>query len=80
MKNIRELITIDKDILSGQPVFIGSRVPVVSLFSHLEKGVSLDEFLDDFPTVNKHIAIAVLELAEIMFSTDKIIKFYEAAA
>lgn len=80
MKHIRELITIDNDILSGQPVFIGSRVPVVSLFSHLEKGISLDEFLDDFPTVDRNIAIAVLELAESMFSYDKIIKFYEAAA
>jgi uncharacterized protein (DUF433 family) len=80
MKNIKDFITIDNDILSGQPVFKGSRVPVVSLFSHLEKGISLDEFLEDFPTVDKNIAIAVLELAESMFSHDKIIKLYEAAA
>ncbi len=50
--DIHELITIDNDILGGQPVFKGIRVPVVSLFDHLEAGVSLDEFLDDFPTVS----------------------------
>ena len=80
MKNVRDLITIDKDILAGQPVFKGSRVPVVSLFSHLEKGISLNEFLEDFPTVNRDIAISVLEFAESLFSTEKIIKLYETAA
>jgi len=80
MKNVKELITIDKDILGGQPVFKGSRVPVSSLFSHLEKGISLNDFLDDFPSVDKTIAISVLELAESMFSTEKILKLYETAA
>lgn len=50
---IRDIITIDNDILGGQLVFKGTRVPVESLFDHLEAGVSLDEFLDDFPTVSK---------------------------
>jgi len=77
---VKELITIDKDILGGQPVFKGSRVPVSSLFSHLEKGISLNDFLDDFPSVDKTIAISVLELAESMFSTEKILKLYETAA
>lgn len=77
---MKELITIDKDILGGQPVFKGSRVPVSSLFSHLEKGISLNDFLDDFPSVDKTIAISVLELAESMFSTEKILKLYETAA
>jgi len=80
MKNVRDLITIDKDILFGQPVFKGSRVPVVTLFSHLEKGISLDDFLEDFPTVEKDIAISILELAESMFSIEKISKLYETAA
>ena len=80
MKNVKELITIDKDILGGQPVFKGSRVPVSSLFSHLEKGISLNDFLDDFPSVDKTIAISVLELAESMFTTEKILKLYETAA
>ena len=47
MKNVRDLITIDKDILFGQPVFKGSRVPVVTLFSHLEKGI-VGYFVCDF--------------------------------
>ncbi len=80
MKNVKELITIDKDILGGQPVFKGSRVPVSSLFSHLEKGISLNDFLDDFPSVDKTIAISVLKLAESMFSTEQILKLYETAA
>jgi len=46
--DIKEIITIDNDILSGQPVFKGTRVPVDGLFDHLEAGVPLDEFLDEF--------------------------------
>jgi uncharacterized protein (DUF433 family) len=60
--NIQHIITIDKDILSGQPVFTGTRVPVESLFDHLEAGISLDEFWDDFPGVTKDQAIALLGL------------------
>ena len=51
--NIHEIITIDEDILGGKPVFKGTHVPVEGLFDHLEAGVWLDEFLDDFPTVSK---------------------------
>ena len=47
------VITIDPDILGGTPVFTGTRVPIESLFDHLEDGVSLDAFLDDFPTVRR---------------------------
>jgi uncharacterized protein (DUF433 family) len=47
--NVWELITIDNNTLGGQPVFKGTRVPVESLFDHLEFGISLDEFLNDFP-------------------------------
>ncbi len=58
--NIKSLITIDPDVLGGTPVFIGTRVPVESLFDHLQSGISLDEFLEDFPTVTKAQALAVL--------------------
>ncbi|RYE32373.1 MAG: DUF433 domain-containing protein [Sphingobacteriaceae bacterium] len=61
--NIQSLITIDKDILSGQPVFSGTRVPVETLFDHLKAGVSLDEFLEDFPTVTKEQVVNLLETA-----------------
>lgn len=59
---IKEIINVDTEILSGQPVFTGTRVPVETLFDHLESGISLDEFLDDFPTVSKEQAIALLKI------------------
>ena len=80
MKNIKELVTIDPEVLSGQPVFVGTRVPVVSMFYHLERGVSLDEFLSDFPSVEKEVAVSVLEIAENLFSSGNINKLYETAA
>ena len=61
--DIQDIINIDKDIPCGQPVFKGTRVPVESLFDHLETGVSLDDFLDDFPSVSKEQAIALLNIA-----------------
>ena len=64
---LSELITIDLEILSGQPVFKGTRVPIESLFDHLEAGISLDEFLDDFPTVSKEQGIALLGIANKYF-------------
>lgn len=58
------VINIDPDILGGTPVFNGTRVPVETLFYHLEKGINIDEFLDDFPTVSKKQALEILKLAE----------------
>ncbi len=60
MKN--ELIERTDDVLGGTPVFAGTRVPVQTLFDYLEAGHTLDEFLDDFPTVQRARAIAVLEM------------------
>ncbi len=54
-------ININKEILSGTPVFAGTRVPVSALVDNLEAGVSLDEFLENFPSVTKEQAIQVLE-------------------
>jgi uncharacterized protein (DUF433 family) len=54
-------ITIDREIMGGVPVFKGTRVPVSALFDHLEAGVSLDEFLENFPTVTRDQAVGVLE-------------------
>ncbi|MBS1793179.1 MAG: DUF433 domain-containing protein [Acidobacteria bacterium] len=54
-------INVDQDILSGVPVFEGTRVPVAALLDNLEVGVSLDEFLDNFPTVRREQAVRVLE-------------------
>jgi uncharacterized protein (DUF433 family) len=55
-----ELITISPAILAGTPVFKGTRVPIESLFDHLEGGASLDQFLEDFPSVSREQAGKVL--------------------
>jgi uncharacterized protein (DUF433 family) len=54
----------DPNILGGTPVFAGTRVPVQALIDYIEGGHSLNEFLDDFPTVTRDIAIAALEQAK----------------
>lgn len=77
---IREIISTDKDILGGQVVFTGTRVPVETLFDHLESGVPLDEFLDDFPSVSKEQAIALLEIANKLLTPDNVAQFYETLA
>lgn len=58
------LITSSTDRLGGTPVFAGTRVPVQTLIEYLEAGDSLDVFLDEFPSVSREHAIAVLELAK----------------
>jgi uncharacterized protein (DUF433 family) len=56
----------DPEIMGGTPVFVGTRVPVQTLLDYLEAGDPLDEFLDNFPSVSRAKAIAVLELAKEM--------------
>jgi len=56
-----EAVIRDPEIMHGTPVFRGTRVPVQTLFDYLEGGDSLDEFLEGFPTVNRELAIQVLE-------------------
>ncbi len=53
----------DPQIMSGEPVFVGTRVPVRNLLDYLEGGDSLEEFLDNFPSVSREQAIAFLEEA-----------------
>ena len=53
----------DPAILSGTPVFVGTRVPVQSLFDYLEGGETLDEFLRQFPSVSREQAVAAIDLA-----------------
>jgi len=57
-------ISINPNIQGGTPCFAGTRVPVSSLFDHLEQGCTLEEFLADFPTVSREQGIAALELAK----------------
>jgi uncharacterized protein (DUF433 family) len=56
-------ITIDPEIVSGTPVFKGTRVPVEALISNLEAGLTVDEFLENFPTVTREQALQVLSFS-----------------
>jgi len=63
------LVTRDPEIMSGALCFAGTRVPVKNLFDYLEGSSSLEDFLEDFPTVSREAAVAVLEAArERLFS------------
>lgn len=58
------VIHSDPEILSGTPVFVGTRVPVQTLLDYLERDRDLSEFLEDFPTVSREQAVAALEEAK----------------
>ena len=64
------LVIIDPDIQSGAPVFAGTRVPIQNLFDYLEEGDSLEVFLDQFPSISREHAIAVLEHARKALALD----------
>jgi uncharacterized protein (DUF433 family) len=57
------VITRDPDILGGTPVFTGTRVPVRILLEHFEAGDRIDEFLENYPSVSREQAVALIELA-----------------
>lgn len=66
----RESVVVsDPEILGGTPCFRGTRVPVDSLIDYLEAGDSLDEFLDNFPSVSREAAIAALEEAKAILTS-----------
>lgn len=65
-----QLITVDPEIHSGTPVFAGTRVPIKTLFDHLEAGDALEVFLEDFPSVSRELSIAVLEEARVALVPD----------
>lgn len=64
-------ISINKEIMSGTPVFVGTRVPIQTLFDYIEGGDNLSEFLDDFPSVSKDAAIELLEMAKKSLTIEK---------
>jgi uncharacterized protein (DUF433 family) len=66
-------ISIDPEVMSGAPVFAGTRVHVQTLFDYIEGGDDLAEFLDDFPSVSKEAALAVLEMAKKSLTTEKML-------
>ena len=73
--NTDYLIECDPEKRSGTPVFFGTRVPIQNLFDCLETGESLSQFLDQFPTVTREQALAVLEA-----SKKRLLMGYESAA
>jgi uncharacterized protein (DUF433 family) len=57
------VITIDPEIMGGTPVLAGTRVPFQTLLDYLESGAPLEEFLEDFPSVSRDLAVAALQQA-----------------
>ena len=64
------VVRSDPDILGGTPVFVGMRVPVQALIDYIGGGHSLSEFLDEFPTVTREVAVAALEQAQAHLIAD----------
>ncbi|MDP1527211.1 MAG: DUF433 domain-containing protein [Rhodocyclaceae bacterium] len=61
-----DLVTIDPEILGGTPVFAGTRVPIAVLFENLAGGLTLDEILESWPSINREQAIEALRQAELL--------------
>ena len=69
-----QVIHSDPEILNGSPVFVGTRVPIKNLFDYLESGNSIDEFIDDFPSVTHEQVVTFLrELKEKATHFEKIV-------
>lgn len=64
MSQHSSIISVSSEIMGGTPVFIGTRVPIQTLFDYLEAGESIDEFLEGFPTVTREQVIELLEEAK----------------
>lgn len=75
MSHNKNLVEIDPEKLGGTPVFYGTRVPIQTFFDCLETGESLDQFLEQFPTVTRDQALAVLEE-----SKERLLVAYESVA
>ena len=65
--NPNSVVSIDNEVMGGTPVFVGTRVPVKSLFDYLEGGDTVDEFLRQFPSVGREQAIAALNCVRVEF-------------
>ena len=63
-----KIINVDAEIMGGMPVFAGTRVPIQSFFDYIETGETLDEFLLDFPSVQRQQVFGLLELSQRMLS------------
>ena len=77
MYQVKNYITIDKEIVSGTPVFKGTRVPVQALFDYMKGGYPLEQFLSEFPTVSEKQAMAVIAIAARIVTSEKLTRLYE---
>jgi len=73
--NIKDVIECDPEKLGGTPVFSGTRVPIQNLFDCLESGETVDQFIEQFPTVTREQVLKVLEA-----SKERLLADYESAA
>jgi uncharacterized protein (DUF433 family) len=78
--NLHNYITVSPNVQFGKPVFKGTRVPVETLFFHLEAGLTITEFLEGFPGVSKEQAEAVLASAALLFQSSNWEKINEITA
>jgi uncharacterized protein (DUF433 family) len=69
MPTFESIVTVDPEVMSGTPVFAGTRVPVKNLLDYLAAGDPLERFLDHFPSVRREQAVAALEIAADLLRT-----------
>ena len=69
MPTLESIVTVDPEVMSGTPVFAGTRVPVKNLLDYLAAGDPLERFLDHFPSVRREQAVAALEIASDLLRT-----------
>lgn len=70
MSTSLSVVNIDPEILGGTPVFVGTRVPIQTFIDYLQAGHSLADFLDDFPSVTRNQAVALLEESKHLLLSD----------
>ena len=75
---LSEIMTSSKAIQGGTPVFKGTRVPVQSLFWHLKNGISIEEFLADFPSVTPQQVVQILEWSGQILADTDVVTHYES--
>ena len=68
-----KIINVDAEIMGGAPVFAGTRVPIQSLFDYIETGETVEEFLLDFPTVERQQVFGLLELSKRILSASTLL-------
>lgn len=68
-----KIINVDAEIMGGMPVFAGTRVPIQSFFDYIETGETLEEFLLDFPSVQRQQVLGLLELSQRMLSASTLL-------